>query len=117
MIDVVTTIASVALADDTVPLLPGVQNQLTLQINLTNNNEPDYNSEIAVVEASPGGDNYNLSLFVVDADMSVGLEVDFLLETVETTLVNGDLSSALNGTETISFSFLVDVGSLNMSLN
>ena len=83
-----------------VSLVPGVASQLTLQVDLSNNGPEK-------IEASDSGDNYAISLFLTDTDISGGQSAS--AEPDYTTMTNGNLSFALNDAETISFQFTLEV--------
>ena len=89
--------------------VPGVQHTISLDLELTNQNSPDLNFDIAEVERNPHGNNFNVTLFVINRNITSNNVSGFQLATVTHELTSGDLSTSLNNTATVVFSFNVHV--------
>ena len=106
VIDVVTTISSVTLAT---LLVPGVPHQLTVLLSLTNNNQPDANFDVASVDAATSGVNFNVSMRVVDVNMSRDDVIGYELDNFSMALTYGNESAALSSTDSLLLTYTIDV--------
>ena len=107
-IDVKSTIRSVH--NDGGRFVPGVQHTISFDLELTNQNSPDLNFDTAEVERNPHGDNFNVTLFVINGNITANNVSGFQLATVTHELTAGNLSTSLTNTATVVFSFNVHVG-------
>ena len=107
-INVVTSLTSVAPSGY---LVPGVTHQLTVEMTIDNQNEADANLEYAEVEYW-GRDNFNITMRLVDADLSSDANSNFTLHPTGATLLSGDITSILNHTHNIEIRLLYDVSCL-----
>ena len=107
-INVVTSLTSVTASGY---LVPGVTHLLTVEMTIENQNEADANLEYAEVEYW-GRDNFNITMRLVDADLSTDATSNFTLHPTGVTLLSGDLTSNLNHTHNIEIRLLYDVSYL-----
>ena len=107
-------------------LVPGVDNQrLNVTFTLLNNNEPDLNNDVAVVDqTSYNGSNFNITSYVIvrgdgisvtaaAADVIAGRQHQLM--PVDDQLVVGDLHSSIDGVQTDEFT--VELTVHNLSIN
>ena len=104
-VNVVTSLTSVAPSGY---LVPGVTHQLTVEMTIENQNEADANLEYAEVEYW-GRDNFNITMRLVDADLSSDDASNFTLHPTGATLLSGDITSILNHTHIIEVVLVFDV--------
>ena len=88
--------------------VPGVTNQLTFAMSLTNNNDPDSNVDVAEVEESDVN-NFVVTFRFVDVDISSGATPDFEIQPQTVTVIAGDLTSNLNDSYELALDFHVEV--------
>ena len=73
-------------------LVPGVERRISVTFTLLNNNEPDLNNDVAEIDQSHNGTNFNFTSYVVNVNMTAAdVTVGHQLMTVDEQLVVGDL--------------------------
>ena len=86
-------------------LVPDVTNRLNVTFTLLNNNEPDLNNDVAEIDQSSDGTNFNFTSYVVDVNMTAAADVtvEHQLMTVDEELVAGDLNWPIDGVQSEEF--------------
>ena len=85
-------------------LVPDVTNRLNVTFTLLNNNEPDLNNDVAEIDQSHNGTNFNFTSYVVDVNMTgADVTVEHQLMTVDEELVAGDLHWPVDGVQSEEF--------------
>ena len=86
-------------------LVPGVERRISVTFTLLNNNEPDLNNDVAEIDQSHNGTNFNFTSYVVDVDMTAPADVtvEHQLMTVDEELVVGDLHWPIDGVQSEEF--------------
>ena len=92
-------------------IVPGNNIQLTYVLTLTNTNEPDWNSDVAVVEPNAVGDNFQVEPLLGDEDMAAGDDMVFIL-TGNFDLTDGSLSDGVNGSAPLNLTYTATVSTV-----
>ena len=107
-VDVAMNISSVDAPDGS--LVPGVERRLSVTFTLLNNNEPDLNNDVADIEQSYNGTNFNFTSYVVDVNMTAAdVTVEHQLMAVNEELVAGDLHWPVGSVQSQEFTMQLTV--------
>ena len=94
-------------------MLSGVRNEMVYTFNLLNRNNPDMNFDIAEIDESPSGTNFDFTLHIGDVNLTATDVTGFELATVDHVLELGDVRWAMNSTYTDQFVVRFYVSTLN----
>ena len=86
-------------------LVPGVERRISVTFTLLNNNEPDLNNDVAGVDQSHNGTNFNFTSYFVNVNMTAAADVtvEHQLMTVDEELVAGDVRWPIDGVQSEEF--------------
>ena len=85
-------------------LVPGGERRSNVAFTLLNNNEPDLNNDVAEIDQSSDGTNFNFTSYVVDVNLTAAdVTVAHQLMTVDEELVAGDLRWPMDDVKTEEF--------------
>ena len=86
-------------------LVPGVERRISVTFTLLNNNEPDLNNDVAGVDQSHNGTNFNFTSYFVNVNMTAAADVtvEHQLMTVDEELVAGDVRWPIDGVQSEDF--------------
>ena len=94
-------------------LVPGVAKRLSVTFTLLNNNEPDLNNDVAEIDRSHNGTNFNFTSYVVDVNLTAAADDvtvgQHQLMTVDEELVAGDLNWPVDGVQSQQFTIQLTV--------
>ena len=82
--------------------VPGVQHQISVTFKLLNNNEPDLNNDVAEIDRSLDGPNFDFTFYVVDVNMTDSDVISHQLTTV-TEQLTADLWTSVTSVESEDF--------------
>ena len=91
-------------------LVPGVERRINVAFTLLNNNEPDLNNDVAQIDQSHNGTNFNFTSYVVDVNLTAAdVTVAHQLMTVDEELIVGDLRWPMDDVKTEEFTIELTV--------
>ena len=82
--------------------VPGVEHQIRYTFKLLNNNEPDLNYDVAEIDRSHLGPNFEFTFYIVDGNMTDSDVINHQLTTV-TEQLTADLSTSVTSVESEEF--------------
>ena len=90
-------------------VVPGSSVLLAYVVTVIDSTEPDWNNDVTPIDANTaGGENFDVSVVVVDADFTVGDDPTFYL-TASFSLTDGSLSDGINDTHPLELTYTATV--------